>query len=180
MTSFAALLRGINVGGNNQVSMRDLRDHFEKLGFIGVKTLLQSGNIVFKSRPIRAAALEQRLEKETGPLFGNAVDFMVRDAAEWKEIIKTNPFPRESLADPSHLLVLFLKTAPVDAAITNLKTAIRGREYFEARGRQLYIAYPDGIGRSKLTVALMEKKLGVRGTGRNWNTVLKLAALLEE
>jgi uncharacterized protein (DUF1697 family) len=72
-----------------------------------------------------------------------------------------------------------LKEAPPASAVKGLQEAIPGRETVRARGRELYVVYPDGIGRSKLTVALMDRKLGTRGTGRNWNTVTKLAALTE-
>jgi uncharacterized protein (DUF1697 family) len=77
-------------------------------------------------------------------------------------------------------VVGFLKEAPDSAAVTALQKAIVGREVVRAIGRHAYVVYPDGIGRSKLTSAIVEKKLGTRGTGRNWNTVLKLQALANE
>jgi uncharacterized protein (DUF1697 family) len=104
-------------------------------------------------------------------------DFFVRSAAEWKELVASNPFPRQAKADPAHLLVMFLKEAPAAEAVHALQAAVAGRELVRAVGKQAYIVYPDGIGRSRLTGALVEKKLATRGTGRNWNTVLKLAAL---
>ena len=111
--------------------------------------------------------------------FGLKTDFFVRSAGEWMELIRENPFAKDARDDPSHLLVLPLKNAPKAGAVEALRGAIKGRETIAAKGRQLYAVYPDGIGRSKLTIATIEKALGTRTTGRNWNTVLKLAALAE-
>ena len=106
-------------------------------------------------------------------------DYLVRTAQEWRAIIAGNPFPDEAQSDPGHLVVMCLKTAPAKAAVQDLAAAIRGRELIRAVGRELYLVYPAGIGLSKLTGALIERKLNTRGTARNWNTVLKLAALAE-
>jgi uncharacterized protein (DUF1697 family) len=91
-----------------------------------------------------------------------------------------NPFRKEAENDPSHLVVMFLKSAANAKDVKAIQAAIAGSEIIRADGRHLYIVYPDGIGRSRLTNALLEKKLGIRGTARNWNTVLKIAALAEE
>jgi uncharacterized protein (DUF1697 family) len=95
----------------------------------------------------------------------------------WHKIVARNPSPEKDKHDPGHLVVMFLKTAPPAKKVDALQGAIQGPEIIRAAGKQLYIVYPAGIGRSKLTGALIEKTLGSRGTGRNWNTVLKLAAL---
>src|SRR5262249_35054913 len=112
MTIHVALLRGINVGGHNKVAMSDLRDLLGDLGFSGVTSLLQSGNLVFKSDRWTGAALERLLEKETAERVGVSTEYVVRNAEEWKKIVNRNPFPKEAKDDPSHLLVLFLKAAP--------------------------------------------------------------------
>lgn len=173
-----ALLRGINVGGNNKIPMSDLRSFMESLGFDNVKTLLQSGNVVFESSRRKGVELERFLESETRKHFHLEIDYVVRTSDEWKKIIDSNPFRKEAKSDPGHLLVLFLKGAPELGAVKALQSAIVGREVIRAVGTQLFAVYPDGIGKSKLTNALMDRKLGVRGTGRNWNTVLKIAELL--
>ena len=177
-----ALLRGINVGGNVKVAMAELRLMVATLGLTDVKTLLQSGNLVFtdpKKRP--PAALEPLLEKATKEKLGVGPDFMIRTPEEWAAIVAGNPFPAMAKDDPSHLLVYALKGgAPEQAAIDRLNAAIVGPEQVAAVGRELFITYPDGVGTSKLSTNLIEKTLGKhRGTGRNWNTVLKIAALLE-
>ena len=172
-----ALLRAINVGGRNLVAMSDLRQLFADLGFPGAKSLLQSGNVVFESAQKADAEVERRLEKEIAERLGVAADFIVRSAKEWQKIVARNPFPKQAKEDPGHLLVDFLKSAPSAESVRSLQSAIQGPEILRGDGKQLYIVYPDGVGRSKLTTTLIERKLGTRGTARNWNTVLKLAAM---
>jgi uncharacterized protein (DUF1697 family) len=101
----------------------------------------------------------------------------VRTAAQWSAIVAANPFPDEAVSDPSHLLLMVMKRDPFEDGVKALQ-AHPGPERIEARGRELYIVYPEGIGRSKLNGAAGWRKLGSLGTGRNWNTVLKLADLL--
>ena len=103
----------------------------------------------------------------------------MRTAEEWRTIIADNPFRRQAKDDPARLLLILLKTAPTETRLSALKAAIKGRETVRPNGRELYVVYPDGIGRSKLTIALIERKLATRCTARNWNTVLKLQALAE-
>ena len=178
MTSFVALLRGINVGGYKAVSMTALRELGESLGFAEVATLLQSGNLIFKAKDSNAGKIEADLAKAAEKKFGHRIDFFVRDGKEWKAIMARNPFGAEAADDPSHLVVMCLRDKPGAKALDLLKAAIKGREYFHAEGRGLYLVYPDGVGRSKLTGALIEAKLGTSGTGRNWNTVRKIGELL--
>jgi uncharacterized protein (DUF1697 family) len=175
-----ALLRGINVGGRNMVAMSDLRDLSASLGLRGTRTLLQSGNLIFENDRRTASALERLLELETKKRLDVSIDYVVRTLAEWETIVASNPFPKEAKNDPSHLVVMFLKAAPEPDAVKALQAAVSGPEIVRADGKQLYITYPAGIGDSKLTNVLIEKTLDRRGTGRNWNTVLKLAALASE
>ena len=177
MTTHIALLRGVNVGGRQMVAMSELRDLLTELGFAGARSLLQSGNLVFASKARTGAKLESLLEAAVEKRLGCRTDFFVRTAEEWQGVVAWNPFRQEAERDPSHLIVMFLKQAPDSKAVEGLQAAITGRETFRAEGREAYIVYPDGIGRSRLTNALIERKLGTRGTGRNWNTVLKLEAL---
>jgi uncharacterized protein (DUF1697 family) len=177
MTKHIALLRAINLGGRNAVSMATLRSLLEKLGFFSARSLLNSGNLVFECDARKPAELERLLEEATAKHLRVETDYFVRTSKEWRQIIEANPFRREAKEDPGHLLVVCLKKAPSTADVKALQAAIRGPEIVRAEGRQAYIVYPDGIGRSKLTAGLIESKLGARGTGRNWNTVLKLAAM---
>ena len=180
MPKHVALLRGVNVVGRTMVAMSDLRDLLETMGFTDVRSLLQSGNLVFRTdRRISGASLERMLEAETTKSLGrDSPTYMVRSPAEWKALIDANPFAAAAKRDPAHLLVMFLKTPVAASNVKMLRVAIRGRETIEAIGRQLYVIYPDGVGKSKFTHGLVERVLGIRATGRNWNTVLKLAAML--
>jgi uncharacterized protein (DUF1697 family) len=180
MTTYVALLRAVNLGAHNAVAMADLREFLATLGLREPTTLLQSGNAVFRSGKASPAALERLLETEATRTLGLTTGFFVRRAREWREIVAANPFSDEAQRDPAHLVLLCLKAAPAPAAVARLQASIAGREVVRAVGRQAYVVYPDGIGRSKLTIRLIEKQLGTTGTGRNWNTVLKLAALTRE
>ncbi len=178
MSGYALFLRAINVGGKNLVAMSALRELIEREGFENPRTLLQSGNAVFEGPAATSAALERRFQAAIASKLRVECDCLVRTAKEWNALIAANPFAREAEKDPQHLLVILLKAAPAPQAVTALRTAIPGRERVEALGRQLYAVYPDGIGNSKLTLPLIEKHLGTRGTGRNWNTALKIAVML--
>ncbi|MDE3216476.1 MAG: DUF1697 domain-containing protein [Gemmatimonadota bacterium] len=178
MSRFVALLRGVNVGGNRKIAMADLRDFFAELGYRDAQTVLQSGNVVFAAAGT-AGALEKQLEAEARARLGLATDFHVRSAVEWRAVVAANPFARAAKDDPAHLVVHALRSAPGAAQVRALRDAIAGRETVEVRGRHAYIVYPDGIGTSRLTAAVLDARLDARGTGRNWNTVLKLQALLD-
>ena len=176
MPKLIALIRGINVGGLNKVAMSDLREMFTELGFAAATTLLQSGNVVFESDRRAGAELERLLEKAAPKRLAVAADYLIRSADEWVEIVAGNPFAKEAKADPSHLVVMCLKSAPKAKDVNDLQASIQGPEVVRCAGRQLYIVYPAGIGRSKLTGSSIEARLGVQGTARNWNTVHKLLA----
>lgn len=161
MTRFVAFIRGINVGGKKMLPMATLKAACESAGLTGVRTLLQSGNMIFESS-----------RKNPAPLIEKAIDLdvkvIVRTLDELRDVISRNPFPREAENDPGRLIVVFLEREP-SATIES-----PGTEVIHSGKRELYIYYPDGRGTSKLTNALIEKKLGQRATARNWNTVTKL------
>jgi uncharacterized protein (DUF1697 family) len=177
MTTCVALLRAINLPRHNQVAMADLRAFLAGLGFADPRSLLQSGNLLFRSDRRTTAQLERLLETEAAKRLALRTDFLVRTAREWQDVIARNPFREEAKRDPGHLVVMFLKAAPEAKAVKALQAAIKGPEVVRAHGRQAYIAYPAGFGRSRLTTAVIEAKLGTRGTARSWNTVVKLGAL---
>jgi uncharacterized protein (DUF1697 family) len=165
MTVHIALLRAVNLVKHNRVAMSELRALAAALGFTDVQTLLQSGNLVFQSE-ISGAKLESMLEAEARKRFALDIDFIVRTARQWKTIAANNPFPAEAKSDPGHLLVMVCKNAVTeDLKITGVR-----REIVRPKGSEIYIYYPDGVGASRL-------KIDVCGTARNWNTVLKLAAV---
>lgn len=175
-----ALLRAVNLGAHNKVAMSDLRELLGRLGFEEPRSLVQSGNLVFRAaRPV-GASLERLLETEAENTLHLRTEFFVRSAEEWKGVVAGNPFAEDAGRDPGHLIAMFFKDVLRADDVRALQAAIAGRERVHAEEKQAYIVYPDGIGRSRVTNAFIEKKLGSRCTGRNWNTVLKLAALAEE
>ena len=178
MTTYIALLRAINLGSHNKIAMADLKALCGDLGLQDVRTLILSGNVVFRTRDTEPRKLERTLEAATAKHLGVTTDYFVRSADQWAAIVEANPFRREAKADPARLVMMCLKDAPAPASVKALQAAIRGREVVKSHGPHAYFVYPDGMGRSKLTTAVIEKVLATRGTARNWNTVLKLAAML--
>ncbi len=176
MTTWIALLAAVNVGGR-KIIMTELKALAAELGFENPRTLLASGNLVF-SAPGEADDVEARLEAALAERFGFDCPVMLRSAAEWDAVIAANPFPDAARDDPGHLLAVAFKALVPDEIIERVRAAITGPEQVEGRGRELYFVYPDGIGASTLTPALLNTALMKRrGTGRNWNTTLKLAAM---
>jgi uncharacterized protein (DUF1697 family) len=123
--------------------------------------------------------IERLLEAASTRHLGVTTDYFVRTAKEWQAMIAANPFPREAKTDPARLLMMTLRSAPSPAQVKALQESIAGDELVKAEGRHAYFVYPDGVGRSKLTIQKIEKALGTRGTARNWNTVLKLGELAQ-
>lgn len=158
--------------------MSDLRALFSGLGFSDVQTVLQSGNVVFAAGGQTASQLETSIEAEIARRLKLPITVLVRSGPELKKIVARNPFPAEAQRDPARFVLVTLKGAPDGAAVKALQGSIVGPEALRADGKQLYVVYPDGQGRSKLTSAVIEKKLGTRGTARNWNTVVRLASLI--
>lgn len=179
MTTYTALLRGINVGGNKKIKMAELREQLTDLGLQEVKTLLQSGNVVFRSEETSREKLEKQLSDETEKRLGVRCDYYVRNAKEWDAIIKANPFDEMGKDDPSHLLVVVTAAEPVAKDVEAVQAAIKGPELIAIGPECLYITFPDGIGTSKIDRTPGYNKLQAKGTGRNWNTVLKIADLMK-
>jgi uncharacterized protein (DUF1697 family) len=174
-----ALIRGINVGATRSLPMLLLRELAEQAGMQSPRTHIQSGNLVFngpaKSLPAAATKLEDLIESARG--FRPAV--ITRTRAQLAAAIEANPFPEIAKEDPAHLLLMFLKDQPAATAPKTLDQLKRTREHLTLIGRELYIHFPDGIGRSKLSMAAVERAAGP-GTARNWNTTLKLLAMCDE
>jgi uncharacterized protein (DUF1697 family) len=176
--NYVALLRAVNVGGR-WVSMAELCAAVRSLGYTNVRSLLQSGNLIFASST-RGSAIECELELVVRRRFGFETPIMVRTSAELDTVVSANPFKDEAKEDPGRLIAVFLKSKSGADEEKALRAAIVGRERFALRGKTLYAVYPDGVGRSKLTAALIERHLGTSGTARNWNTVTKLRALVSD
>jgi uncharacterized protein (DUF1697 family) len=177
MTSYVSLFRGINVGGRRIVPMSDLKDLHESLGLANVATYIQSGNVVFTSDEPDASLLSGLIEDGFAAKFGFRSDVVVRSAADLETIVATNPFGDQPGKESRWVVVMFLAAHPTSGGEQELRRAYTGPEEFHVVGREMYIYYPTGMGQSKLTGALIEKKLETVGTVRNWNTVLKVRSL---
>ena len=172
-----ALLRGINIGPRQRVKMPELRELLEGLGHANVETLVQSGNIVFTSRAA-PKTLEQQLEEEIEKGLGVDPKVVVRTRDELAAVIEANPFPDTPNAK-KNLHVTFLSGKPDAEAVKALEATDFGDDRLSVRGREIYIAYKDGMGRSELAKQLAKAKLGVAATDRNWNTVTTLLEMAD-
>ena len=179
MTAFVSLFRGINVGGHHKIRMDELKDLHEALGFKDVIPYIQSGNVVFTSDDADVARLRGHIEHGFEKRFGFHVEVFVRSLAELREIIEKNPFQSQPGKESKWVVVLFLAACPDESAQEDLLKTYVGPEELFIIGKEAYIYYPNGIGRSKLSQSLMEKKLKTVGTARNWNTILQLQKLLQ-
>ena len=168
-----ALLRAINVGGTKKLLMAELRAMFEAAGCADVRTYIQSGNVVFRGEPVLAARIPELIEAEIAETKGFQVPVVTRTAAELDAVVGSNPF-LEAGADPAKLHVGFLAEAPSAARIAELDPDRSPSDAFEVRGREVYLHFPNGTARSKLTVDYFDRTLGTTITIRNWRTVRKL------
>jgi uncharacterized protein (DUF1697 family) len=179
MTAYVAFLRAVNVGGKNRLPMADLRTALTERGLEDVSTILQSGNVLFHSaEPEHAATatVGDTIEKA----FGLHIGVVVRTATELAAVADRNPFLATGLElDPATLHVAFLAERPVAAAVATLDPDRSPPDAFVVDGREVYLSYPNGSGRTRLTLAYLERQLKTDGTARNWRTVERLAARLE-
>ena len=176
MPTYVAMLRGINVGSGKIVKMERLRASFEALGFGGVRTYVQSGNVIFESEQKSPTELSNKIEEKIQHTFGFTVPVFVKTSKEIAQIVSDNPLVKEKGIDHSKLHVTFLSDAPPKAAVKLLEPLATGRELVRILNREIYLYCPDGYGRTKLSNNAIEKKLSVVATTRNWRTV---NALLE-
>lgn len=172
-----ALLRGINVGGNRRVSMAELRALLESLGYGGVRTHLQSGNVVLMSS-VAPSRLQRQLEGQIAAGLGVGTQVLVRTRDELADVIARDPIG-ELAHNPSRYVVSFLSAEPDPARRRELDGIDVAPEQFVISGREIYAWHPGGIHDSKLAKLLSERRLGVIATARNWNTVTKLLELAD-
>ena len=176
MTTYVALLRGINLGARNKIAMAELRELLGSLGHEDVRTHILSGNAIFRSRRRSASRLESELEAAIRKRFGLDIRVLIRTADELGAIVRDNPLP-EAAPHGSRLFVLFLDRNPDPERAKAIDPAAFDPEEFRFGNRVVYAWYKQGLTGSKLAAALADKRLGVTTTARNWNTVTKLNEL---
>src|SRR5438445_8970345 len=170
MPTYVALLRGINLGSHNKVPMPALRTLIEDLGYESVTTYIQSGNVVLATKE-SAAKVETAIHKAIERAFGFDVAVVVRTAAQLKKVVDGNPFQKKA-KDYGHLHVVFLAAKPKADSVKALTNGDWSDDESAVNGVEVYLHLPNGYGRAKLNNMLVEKKLGVAGTARNWRTTV--------
>ncbi len=179
MAVIISMLRGVNVGGHNKVKMEALRALYESLKLRDAQTYVQSGNVIFGTEERDITRLTKRIEDGIEGKFGFRPDVILRTAAEMRGVIAKNPFAKRRGIEPSKLLVSFLASDPGEEAREKVLQIKCDPEELRIDGRELYIHFPNGIGRSKLSWAALDKALKTPGTGRNWNSVTKMMEIAE-
>ena len=180
MTVIICMLRGVNVGGHNMIKMDALRALHESLGLLDAQTYIQSGNVVFRTTGRDLASLAKKIGDAIEKSFGFRPGVILRTPSELREVIARNPFAARTGIDPRKLLVTFLLDDPGTDARKKALSIKTDPEELRIVSREVYVYYPDGMGRSKLPAALIEKTLRTPGTGRNWNTVTTLLEMAEK
>lgn len=179
MAVIISMLRGVNVGGHHKIKMDALRGLYESLKPRDAQTYIQSGNVVCRTEEQDLALLAQRIENAIERGFDFRPGAILRTSSDLREVIASNPFRTRRGIDPSKLVVIFLASDPGPEARDKVRRITADPEELRMVGRELYIYFPNGMGRSKLSPAVIEKMLKTPGTGRNWNTVRKLLEIAE-
>jgi uncharacterized protein (DUF1697 family) len=177
VTSYLALLRGINVGGKKKVPMKELRDLVEGSGFEDVSTFLQSGNLLLKAGSTGKEKLAAGLEASLKKTFGFDIAVMLRTQADLRRVLKGDPFGTKE-ADYGKVHVVFLEAPASPSAVKKLDPDRSPPDEFVVKRDHIYMRFPNGSGRSKLTLDYFERLLGTRGTARNLRTVTKALELM--
>jgi uncharacterized protein (DUF1697 family) len=171
MPVFIAMLRGINVSGHKIIKMESLRASFAALGFGDVKTYIQSGNVVFKTAKTDPARLAKKIAKTVLDDFGFDVPVLVKTAEQLTVVLKANPLLKRTGIDVSKLHVTFLASIAPEKSAAILQPLAAKSELLAVCGSEIFLYCPDGYGLTKLSNSVIEKKLSVAATTRNWKTV---------
>lgn len=179
MPVLISMLRGVNVGSHNRIKMNALQALYESLRFQDPRTYVQSGNVIFRTKEKSSPALAKRIQNAIEPTFKCSPEVILRTTDELRKVIAANPFAGRDL-HPGKILVTFLATEPGPEAHSTLLSLKSYPEEIHLKGRELYIYFPDGAGKSKLPWSRVEKLFQTTGTARNWNSVTKMLAIAEE
>ncbi len=178
MKTYIGLFRGINVGGNNILPMKELVALLGNIGCRNVKTYIQSGNVVLQSKEKNVSRLSSKIGAEIKKSHGFEPQVLLLELEEMKKAVESNPFP-EAESEPKSLHLNFLTSVPENPDLKALESLKKESERFDLKGKVFYVHAPEGLGRSKLA-ANAEKFIGVSMTGRNWRTVCKIMAMAHE
>ncbi len=174
MSTYVAILRGINVSGSKLLKMAELKTSLLELGYQEVQTYIQSGNVKFSTRKTKPDDLANEIAEMIKTRFGYDVPVIALQKEDLEKVISSNPFLLNRNPELKALYVTFLAQIPSGKKLQELKEIDSGGDEFRVDGKTIYLYCPAGYGRTKLTNNLFEKKLGVAATSRNWKTVLKL------
>jgi uncharacterized protein (DUF1697 family) len=177
MARLVVLLRGINLGSRNRISMPKLREALEDAGYDDVRTYLQSGNVVLTSAA-SAKQVGRDCERLVADRFGLEIAVVARTRKELAEVVRRNPLARVA-KDPKRYQVSFLEKKPTSQIVRELEEVATGQEEVVSIGREIYAWHPAGVARSKLWARLAGNNLGMTVTARNWTTVTKLLELAD-
>jgi len=178
MAAVVSMLRGVNLG-KRRMKMEQLRALYERLGLRGAETYVQSGNVVFRSTERSLVKLGKKIEDAVAQEFGFSSTVILRTASEMRDVVSRNPFDGREEVHPGKLLVWFLGSDPGEEARIKVRAVPAEPEELHIDGREIYSYFPNGMARPKLSMAACERALKIPGTGRNWNTVVKLLEMAE-
>jgi len=180
MNTYISMLRGINVSGQKNIRMADLKSLYESLGLAKVQTYLQSGNVVFDSDEQEVAKLKKSIEAQIEVTYGFSVPVLILTGGDFRRLIGSKPFRRERSENPARVMVTFLYERPGQAKLDSLSVPENDTCEFVIGEQEIYLYCPDGYGRSKLSNNYFEQKLGLIATTRNWKSVNALFEMLSE
>jgi uncharacterized protein (DUF1697 family) len=180
MPVLISMLRGVNLGPHNRIKMDALRALYESLKFENPRTYVQSGNVIFRTKEKNSAALAKKIQNAIERTFKCSPEVILRTTDELRKAIAASPFASRHNLEPGKILVTFLATEAGPEARTTLLGFKSYPEEIHLKGRELYIYFPDGAGKSKLPWSKVEKLLQTTGTARNWNSVTNMLAIAEE
>lgn len=175
-----SMLRGVNIGGHHKIKMEELRALYHSLKLRDVETHIQSGNVIFRTAESDSARLGRRIEDTIEKKHGFRPSAILRTPAEFRDVIARNPFAKRREMEPSKLAVIFLESDPGKEIREKVLAMEADPEELRMEGRELYIYFPNGMARPKLSISRIERIMKTPSTGRNWNTVRKLLEMAEK
>ena len=180
MPVLISMLRAVNVGGHSKIKMDALRALYASLKFEHPQTYVQSGNVIFKTKDRDLVLIAKRIQQSIEKKFACCPEVILRTTAELRSVVAKNPFAERKNIEPNKLLVTFLAADPGKEAREGLRKQNFEPEELAIADRELYIYFPNGMGKSKLPWGRIDKILQTPGTGRNWNSVTKILEMAEK